>query len=292
MQGESGQKWERRSSIAARRLNVDDMLAPRDHQAIDEGASHREAELSLAFGDANVDEGFSMQPLPLLGSDAGEHLRIRTFGGLQVIGADGRPVGSLRGRQLQLLRWLVLARWGSPLGVAAVIDAMWPEAEGAAASSNFASTVRRLRGTLGNAAAIRVSAGRLSLVPTYCRVDLDDFQPLDVFFRGSNGAGNSEEASRLANRWLLLFDEENPVLNAPPDTPDMASRIRSVGIAWRHATLRLCQLLRGTPEAEKALRLCEAIERHGFADTRVMAEWHSLTVRGDPGRRKAERRSG
>lgn len=218
-------------------------------------------------------------PLP---GDAGEPCQaacpkicVCTFGGLSVAvqGFAGRP--ALSARQRQLLRWLVLAPWGPPLEVSTVCDAMWSGADGAAASSNFASTVRRLRGLLGGAWSVLVEAGTVRLHPLYCRTDLDILRELPT---PVPDGGAIDEAARLARRLLADFEGGNPVLQARSGCGEMAVRVQAVEVAWRHATLHLAEQLHGTEHMALALGLCERIERHGLADQRVVALWQRLAT--------------
>jgi len=197
---------------------------------------------------------------------------IRTFGGLAIVGG-AEPKPSLSARQRQFLRWLVLAPWGPPMEVAAVCDIMWPGVDGAAANSNFSSTVRRLRQVLGGPASILVEAGTVRLHSAACRTDLDLL--LDIQAR-LGSADAADQASSLAIKMLAEFAGENPVLRARSDCRDMALRIQAVETAWKHVTLHLARCLQGTVHAGLALRLCERIERHGLADARVLAQWQVL----------------
>lgn len=207
-------------------------------------------------------------------------IRIRTFGGIFVAGEPARSVPSLSGRQRHLLRWLVLASWGPPLEVTAVCDSMWPAADGAAAASNFASAVRRLRRILGEPGAVVVDAGTVALHPGYCRCDLD---VLHQTGEGTHSDAAIGRAATMARNLVASFEGENPVLLARPDNDDMARRIGAVGIAWRQLTLRLAHLLQGSTHALLVLRLCERIERHGLADERILSQWQRIASEMRPG---------
>lgn len=211
------------------------------------------------------------EPCPAVGPK----ICVCTFGGLSVAleGVACRP--ALSARQRQLLRWLVLAPWGPPLEVSTVCDAMWSGADGAAASSNFASTVRRLRGLLGGAWSVLVEGGTVRLHPLLCRTDLDILRELPT---PAPDTGAIDQAARLARRLLAGFEGGNPVLQARSDCVEMADRVQAVEVAWRHATLHLAEQLHGTMHMALALGLCERIERHGLADERVVALWQRLAT--------------
>ena len=198
---------------------------------------------------------------------------LHSFGGLAV-SLSGRPPQSVPGaRQRQLLRWLMLGPWGAPLNVDTVCDALWPAADGAAAASNFSSTVRRLRLTLGDPGTIVVEAGTVALHGAHCCTDFDILRRLADTL---TSVVDPDHAALIARQLLLDFDGANAVLLAPPAHDDMAQRILAVGISWRQVTLQLAQILRGSAHVSLALRLCERIERHGLADARVLARWQDL----------------
>ncbi|QHI99992.1 hypothetical protein GT347_19610 [Xylophilus rhododendri] len=209
---------------------------------------------------------------------------IRSFGGLRVYDLKANRVeGACRtiglgARQRQLLRWLLLARWGAPLEVTAVADAMWPGADGAAAASNFASAIRRLRVLLGGPASILIEDGTVALDHGCCGSDLD---LLHGDMAESLAAFGRERAEQLV--WRLLEDlaGDNPVLLAPPDNQDMAERIAAVGLAWSRLVMRLSQVLQCGPGARLVMQLCERLERHRMADPQLMAQWQSMARRLD-----------
>lgn len=209
---------------------------------------------------------------PVMHGQVLARVSVHTFGGLTVVGG-AEPKVSLSARQRQFLRWLVLAPWGPPLEVATVCDIMWPGVDGAAANSNFSSTVRRMRRVLGGPTSILVEAGTVRLHPAACRTDLDLLLDIQARLASENFA---DQAPNLAMKMLAAFSGENPVLRARSDSRDMVLRVQAVETAWRHATLHLARHLQGTAHAGLALRLCERIERHGLADARVLAQWQVL----------------
>lgn len=91
-------------------------------------------------------------------------LRIHALGGLRVL-TDGEPLdfGARPQRKpLDLLKLLV-ARGPAPVASAWLVDALWPEADGAQAKASFDMALLRLRKLLGRDDAVRLEAGRLGL---------------------------------------------------------------------------------------------------------------------------------
>ncbi|NOZ67768.1 MAG: AAA family ATPase [Deferribacteres bacterium] len=104
-------------------------------------------------------------------------VKIYTLGRFGLL-VDGRPVRfSRKARQkpMALLKALI-AFGGRGVGTGRLIDALWPDTYGDAAVSAFTTTIQRLRGILGNEAAVRVSKGKVTLDHTYCWVDAWAFE--------------------------------------------------------------------------------------------------------------------
>lgn len=106
-------------------------------------------------------------------------LRIYTLGRFELM-KDDAPVtfsGKVQKRPLDLLKALV-AFGGRDAGEARIIDALWPDSEGDAASSTFKSTLHRLRQLSGREDLLRFQDGMLHLDPRYCWVDAWAFERL------------------------------------------------------------------------------------------------------------------
>jgi DNA-binding SARP family transcriptional activator len=102
---------------------------------------------------------------------------IYTLGRFELV-LDGMPLrfkGRAPLRALELLSALIAAG-GRGVSVASLSDALWPQADGFDAYRAFTTTLHRLRHLLCCAEAVRLSAGRLTLDPQLCRVDLWDFE--------------------------------------------------------------------------------------------------------------------
>lgn len=118
--------------------------------------------------------------------------RLHTLGGCTLEG-DDKPAPRAR-RQLDLLLYLV-SRGGASVAVGAAMDALWPDAEGDAAKKSLEITLHRLRGLLGDAAAVRQEGGRLTLNWRLCWVDAWVFGTIAE--RVVAGEGNVEEERRV-----------------------------------------------------------------------------------------------
>ncbi len=115
-------------------------------------------------------------------------IRVRALGAFE-LAIDGEALeGSAKTQRkpVELLKCM-LAFGGRDVGAAAVMQALWPEAEGDAAKRSFDVTLHRLRRLLGRDDAIVLEGGKLALNAEVMWVDALAFERL---------AGRAEEALR------------------------------------------------------------------------------------------------
>jgi DNA-binding SARP family transcriptional activator len=115
-------------------------------------------------------------------------IRVRALGAFE-LAIDGNALegtAKTQRKPVELLKCLI-AFGGRDVGAAAVMQALWPEAEGDAAKRSFDVTLHRLRRLLGRDDAIALEAGKLALNPEVMWVDALAFERL---------AGRAEEALR------------------------------------------------------------------------------------------------
>lgn len=98
---------------------------------------------------------------------------VRMLGGfeLQLNGEAQQRSGKSQQKPLELLRLLACER-SLGAGMRAVGEALWPDADEAAARKNLDMTVQRLRRLLGDDGLVRVSAGRVALDPAQAASDV------------------------------------------------------------------------------------------------------------------------
>ncbi|HKJ76634.1 MAG TPA: bacterial transcriptional activator domain-containing protein, partial [Gammaproteobacteria bacterium] len=113
-----------------------------------------------------------------LETEPGSHapLRVHCLGRFQVF-RNNRPLFTgkrVPKRPLALLKAL-LSAGGRPVSKAVLLDRLWPDADGDAASSALSTNLRRLRRLLGTADAVRLERGQLSIDPQRCIVDAFHF---------------------------------------------------------------------------------------------------------------------
>ena len=102
---------------------------------------------------------------------------IHTFGRLDIV-INGQPLRFTRRAPIRSLQFLgaLIAHGGRGVSPGALADALWPESEGDDAHRCFTITLYRLRSLLTVPNAVILSAGRVSLDPSCCRVDIWEFE--------------------------------------------------------------------------------------------------------------------
>jgi LuxR family transcriptional regulator, maltose regulon positive regulatory protein len=154
-------------------------------------------------------------------------LRIRALGGFDLV-RDGQPMrftGKAQQRPLDLLKMLV-ALGGRDVESTAIMAALWPDADGAAAKASFDTALFRLRKLLDVEHALLLAGGKLSLAPDLAWTDVRAFEDvLEGVQRVAENAakqspGRIAEAARsvlAAYPGALLGTEEEPWIAKPRD---------------------------------------------------------------------------
>jgi DNA-binding SARP family transcriptional activator len=144
-------------------------------------------------------------------------LRVRALGAFQ-LARDGEPMrftGKTQQRPLDVLR-LVVALGGSDVDAEAVMAALWPDADGAAAKSSFDSAMFRLRKLIDVDEAIAVASGKVSLNRSLVWTDV---WALAAALDSAGDVPPALAARRLLDAYpgALLGGEESPWLVKPRD---------------------------------------------------------------------------
>lgn len=206
-------------------------------------------------------------------------LRVRVLGGFELV-RDGAPLrftGKAQQRPLDLLKLLV-ALGGREVDVETICDALWPDAEGAAAKTSFDSTLFRLRKLLDVEDLLTLAAGKLSLASGLAWSDLDALErALDALPpRDADPAALQRAAGRLLDAWRgpLLGDEPHPWALRPRE----ALRARAIG-----AVLGLGERLEqaGDPAAAAALYR-RGLQADDLAESLHRALMRALAAAGQP----------
>ncbi|MBL8489683.1 MAG: winged helix-turn-helix domain-containing protein, partial [Rhodocyclaceae bacterium] len=129
---------------------------------------------------------------------------VRCFGGFE-LRVDGGPLparGKSKHRQLDLLR-LLASHAPTPLTVARVAEALWPDSEGDAAHHALETTLSRLRSTLPPGL-VRLEHGLLGLDPATCWSDTAELARLLPDLEAAAG----DRLAGLVRRVLTLYRGE------------------------------------------------------------------------------------
>jgi adenylate cyclase len=135
-------------------------------------------------------------------------LEIYTLGQFTLV-RDGQPITfsrKVQKRPLDLLKVLI-AHGGARAGIAPLIEALWPDAEGDAAKVSFDSNLHRLRKLIDIDDVLRLSEGRLSLDDKRCWVDVWAFEGLVGRIEQTSRAPSPDSGTlgELARELLRLY---------------------------------------------------------------------------------------
>jgi DNA-binding SARP family transcriptional activator len=190
-------------------------------------------------------------------------VRVHTLGRFSVT-IDGNPLvfqGRAQRRPMDLLK-VVIAYGGRDIGLGAIIEALWPDAEGDAGRKSFDVALLRLRRLLGRDDALLLGEGKVSLNDKVCWVDV---WSLERLLGSVPNCDRSDAALQVAQRLLARY--RGPFLNLEETQPWMLHlRERVTGRAVR-AVLQLGQKLEGAGLSTDAATLY-----HGMLDVAPMHE--------------------
>ncbi len=163
--------------------------------------------LALGIGEKYIAKVITLRhiqaPPEFMGSDRWPYpLKIYTLGRFSVL--FNRVNLEIAGKNLSLLK-LLLSYRGRSIPEEKIMEALWPDAEGEQAQSNFKTTLHRLRKIFGELDILELKNRHLSLNDKYCWVDswtlnhlFEQAQSLDC------GTGN-HSTSELTTKILQLY---------------------------------------------------------------------------------------
>jgi len=149
---------------------------------------------------------FAVAPRPENIEDWPWPMKVYTLGHFELL-IDGTAPGYSRKAPKKVLALLkvIIAFGARDVSEQKLLDALWPDQDGDAASHSLTTTLHRLRKLLGNVAAIRQAGGELTLDRQYCWVDSIAFEE-----RFDRAAGNDEQVQQAVTlyRGAFLIQED------------------------------------------------------------------------------------
>ncbi len=133
-------------------------------------------------------------------------LTVHTLGRFE-LACNGVPLtfsGKVPKKPLEMLK-ILLSHGGRTVTTGHFIEALWPDATGAAAMDSLTTTLRRLRQLLGSEKVIRLQQGEVELDRQQVWVDAWLFEELLIKARDSHARGDESHADTLKRQALLLY---------------------------------------------------------------------------------------
>ena len=150
-------------------------------------------------------------------------IRVRALGTFEIV-IEGAPLdlGSKPPHKLLELLKALAARGGQPWSFAELMDSLWPDAEGDAASRSLDVSIHRLRKLLGRDDAILAQDGKLSLNAEVCWTDVAAFERkarrLNTLAAADTGfEDQAKSALELYRGHLLAAEKDQSWLLGPRD---------------------------------------------------------------------------
>ena len=189
-------------------------------------------------------------------------IKIRAFGSFEVV-VDGEVLQFARKAQRRVLDLLkcVVALGADGVSRATVAAALWPDAEGDAASQSFDVTLHRLRKLIGRDDAVQLSHGLLHLDPTVVWVDATAFERLADRANGAHDDLDPEAAARA----LALY--RGPLLAKEDEAPWLIPARERLRSRYLRLARRLAQRAEASGDLAHAVEVCRtALEVEPLAE--------------------------
>lgn len=185
--------------------------------------------------------GLMPDPPPIEVTEWPWPLRIRVFGGFEVLAGERELFAKERQKPVELLKTL-LAFGGEDVPESLLEEALWPRIDGDYAHRSFTTTLHRLRKHLPDEHCLVLKHGRLSIDPSSCWLDLRAFDYVAAQIERALEATRvaDQTVSSLARKLLDLY--RGPFManeSSVPRYDTMRERLRSrflryIGMLARH----------------------------------------------------------
>ena len=149
----------------------------------------------------------------------GPMIRVYCLGRFRIEDANGNSIAQHGQPKTVALLKTLIALGAQDVPLDGLLDTLWPDSEGDAAQTAFASTLYRLRQLLGQDA-LHLSNRQLSLNPAYVWWDVNEFESILGSFPASSDTTKTID-HRLAERLIALY--RGPFLDGESDPPAIIS---------------------------------------------------------------------
>lgn len=209
-------------------------------------------------------------------------LRIETLGRF-VVNKDDQPLvfkGKSQRKPLELLEVLI-AFGGRDVASEKIIDALWPEADGAAGAHSLEMALHRLRKLLGHDGVIKVQDGRLSLDARGVGLDVWALERvLGRIEQRLKTAGVDESLETLEGELLRLC--AGPFLDGSPEPWALAAR-EKLHSRINRTFAKLARHAESAGDLERAVRACrQGLELDPLAEELSASLMRALRRLGRP----------
>ena len=154
-------------------------------------------------------------------------IKIYTLGRFGLL-IDDKPIQSSKKAQKKPLEMLkaIISLGGREVKEEEITDLLWPDAEGDAGHKTFEITLIRLRRLLGNAQAIRLHEGLVTLVHSSCFVDVWKFERLISEADALWNENKQTEAIQLSEKAINIYKGNYLKEDRQPYTLSLRERLK------------------------------------------------------------------
>ncbi len=184
-------------------------------------------------------------------------VRIYTLGRFTIV-KDGKPLRfaeKAKHMPLKLLK-AIIALGGRDIGAEAVIDTLWPDADGDTGLRSLNTTLHRLRKLLGNDMAITLEDNRLAVDVRHVWVDIFAFQRLlgKIENMLKKAEAKDDSLNNLIERTTAMY--QGPFLRDIAEQWAISSRERLKN-RYLHILAEMAQRFEQSKDWQKAIQCCE-----------------------------------
>jgi DNA-binding SARP family transcriptional activator len=180
-------------------------------------------------------------------------IKIYTLGRFGLL-IDDKPIQSSKKAQKKPLEMLkaIISLGGREVKEEEITDLLWPDAEGDAGHKTFEITLIRLRRLIGNAQAIRLQEGLVTLDSKYCFIDVWKFERLISEADALWNENKQTEAVQLSEKAINIYKGNYLKEDRQPYTLSLRERLKG---RFVRSLIRTGRYWEGAGDIKKAAEL-------------------------------------